>query len=194
MYIIMPNKLPNIQNTYPYPINNKAKARAKENHNLVVAMQLLGIAPHAHIQPHTPKPKRPRAYNVRALETTKKPRPAPGAWKGTTKNIGENFLKANGTSFRTIDHQALNIEKKLKKLRRRKTATSRAILGGNVNKLRKAFEPNKNQNPNVRPHVNSKRLPPNILKLFEGAAPVPINTSRSSRNRPGSSRVVLTTR
>lgn len=168
----MPNKLPTIQNTYPYPIDNKAKARAKANYNLVIAMQLLGIAPRVYIKNHTPPPKRPRVKNSRASETTKKPRLPPGAWKGTTKNIGENFLKANGTPFTAIDILfGNNIERKRKELRRRKTQVN---LGGNVNikERKKAFELNKNQNPSVRARVNSKRLSSNILKLFQGAAPV----------------------
>lgn len=200
----MPNKLPNIQNTYPYPINNKAKAKAKANYNLVIAMQRLGIAPHAHIQPHTPK--RPR--NGRALETTKKPRKdspktknLPGAWKGTRRNIGESFLKANGTPFTAIDQKALNLERELKKLVRNKRTTSQVNLGGNVNIERRKqalFEGKKSPKPKGRERSRPKPLRlPNVFAQFERVASVPTNVSRSFRNGPGSSRnrrVVLTVR
>lgn len=209
----MPNKLLNIQNTYAYPINNKARAKAKANYNLVLAMQLLGIAPHAHIQPHTPKPKRPRAYNGRALETTKKPK-LPGAWKGTNKNIkiGESFLKANGTPFTAIDQRALNLEIQLKKLLRSKRTTSQVNLGGNVNieRRKQAFEGKKSPKPKGRARSRPKPLrllspikeekpllTSNVFARFEREASVPTNVSRSSRNGPGSSRnrrVVLTAR
>lgn len=187
MYIIMPNKLPNTQNTYPYPINRKAKAKAKANYNLVIAMQRLGIKPDAYIQPHhTPKPSR--------ASITKKPRPLPGAWKGKAASngipIGESF--SENQLMTAINEKALKYDKHVKRMRRRKPATLPVTVGGNVNikQRKKAFERNKNQKPNVRARVNSKRLSSNMLKLFQGAAPVPTQLPHSSRN----GRVFLTVR
>jgi hypothetical protein len=168
MYIKMPKKLPNIQNTYSYPMNNKAKAKANYN-KLVASMQLLGIAPARYIQNHTPKPKpsRPRPSNSRS-SITKKPRPPVGMWKGKASNgipIGENFLKYDGTRFTVINQKALNIEKQLKKIHKLKAPAQGR---------------------------NSKRLSPTLLALFRGEAPV--NLSRASRNSRRGKHVQLTVR
>jgi len=193
MYIIMPNKLPNIRNTYPnYPKTSKEKEKAKANYNLVVAMQLLKMAPRGYIQNHTPpKPKRSRQSNSRA-STTKKPRLPPGVWKDTTKNIGENFLGYDGKPFKAIDENAMKLERKLKRLHGRKTATSQVKIGGNVNiqQRKKAFEGKKNENTNGKAPARGGRLSFNQLARFEGAAPKPTHTPHSSRNK----RVVLTVR
>ena len=183
----MPHNLPNIQNTYPYPTNNKAKARAKANYNLVLAMQLLGIAPHAYIQPHTPKPSResstpkPSRASIR-----KKPRTPPGAWQGKAASNGTK-IDEHFSEGQLIKEKASKYGKRVQRMLRRKPATLPVTVGANVKveQLKKAFERKKNQKPTVRGRVNSKRLSSNMLKLFQRTAPVPINTLIPSRKKTG---------
>jgi hypothetical protein len=172
-------------------MTNKEKANARANYNLVVAMQLLGIAPRTPPKP----PKRPRAYS--RASNTKKPRLPPGAWKGTTNNIGESFLKSDGTKLTITEQKASNLQRQLKKLEKRKTETSQVNLGGKVNiqLRRKAFEGNKNKNKNPNNGALSRGKPLSLNKFlpFDGASAFKlIQLPHQTRN--GNGRVRLTVR
>lgn len=166
MYIIMPNKPPNIRNAYKYPNNTK------ENYNtLVNAIKLLGLEAAApYIQNHTPpipKPSRPKSASNSRASIAKKARPAVGTWRVKGNNgitTGENFRKSDGTPYTVINQKGLNLQKELRKLQRKKTKTA----------------------PQVR------KLPAALLQRFKGEAPK--NLSRSSRNSHRGNYVVLTVR
>ena len=115
MYIIMPNKLPNIRNAYKYPNNTK------ENYNIIVnAIKLLGLEAAApYIQSHTPPipiPSRPKSASNSRASIAKKARPAVGTWRVKGKNgitTGENFRKSDGTPYTVINQKGLNLKKVL---------------------------------------------------------------------------------
>jgi hypothetical protein len=79
--------------------------------------------------------------------------------------------------------------KKLNKLHKKKNVTREVIQGGNVMQRIRGFDLKNNHNAKARARGGG-RLSSNLLARFEGEAPVPMNTSRSSHN----GRVVLTVR
>ena len=183
----LPLPLPRIQNTYPYNITTRNAI--DQYQALLAAIKNLGIGAAApYVQNHkAPKPKS-RIPKSRAYIGKQTHKPV-GTWKGKKQNghnVGEFFLKPNGSKFTQINQGVLNYYKTIKRKQKKTKSSTQQIQVGNqtVAQRKQAFECAKKQNQKPTNLIKRNSLLSRaLLQKFNGGAPVriPLPFKQNSR-------------